>query len=90
MKKNPFPTSDQDRHAIWVMLVDRDIKAFIGQDWSMVANDFVEENFMGVDACRLENPDGWRMGFPNLEDYKTEWLRQAKSFSETEWTEDPT
>ena len=90
MKKNPFPTSDKDRYAIWEMLVDRDIKAFIGQDWSMVANDFVEENFMGIDAGRLGNPDGWRLSYPDLADYKAEWLRQAKLFSETEWAEGPT
>ena len=37
--KNPFPAGDADRHALWEMLVRRDIDAFIGQDWSMVEDD---------------------------------------------------
>ena len=41
--KNPFPASDAARHAIWEMLVPRDIDAFLAADWSMVAGDFVED-----------------------------------------------
>lgn len=87
MKINPFP-NDGDRHAIWDMLVARDIKAFIAADWSMVADDFIEENFIGLDGGKQGNPDGWTMGFPNLESYKNEWLRQAKEFSSVEWGEE--
>ena len=71
------------------MLVDRDIKAFVAADWDMVAGDFIEENFMGINAGRLSSPDAWTIGFPDLETYKTEWLRQAKEFSVTKWAEDP-
>ena len=66
MKRNPFP-ENTDRWAIWDMLVHRDIKAFITADWEMVANDFVEENFMGINGGKQGNPDAWTMGFPDLE-----------------------
>ena len=85
---NPFP-NDPDRHAIWEMLVKRDIIAFVAADWSQVANDFVEEHFMGIDGRRLSNPDGWRISFPSLDAYRDEWLRQAKDFQQTEWADDP-
>lgn len=70
------------------MLVDRDIKAFVAADWDMVADDFIEENFMGIDGGRVANPDGWTMGFPDLESYKNEWLRQAKETAAIDWGED--
>ena len=50
-QENPFPVVESDRHAIWEMVVRRDIEAFLAADWAMVANDFMEENFMG-DRCR--------------------------------------
>jgi len=30
--QNPFPPSDRDRHAIWTMLVERDIDAFLAAE----------------------------------------------------------
>ncbi len=87
MKTNPFP-KNTDRWAIWDMLVDRDTKAFIAADWDMVADDFIEENFMGIDAGKHQSPDAWTMGFPDLETYKNQWLHQAREFSSTEWAED--
>jgi enamine deaminase RidA (YjgF/YER057c/UK114 family) len=38
---NPFPPEDADRRAIWEMLVERDIEAFVNRDWGMVAADFI-------------------------------------------------
>lgn len=86
---NPFPKSDADRHELWKMLVERDTKAFCSEDWSMVAGDFVEENFMGIDGRNKHNPDSWSLSFSNLEEYKTEWLAQAKLFADEKWAEDP-
>ena len=85
---NPFP-NDPDRHQLWEMLVERDIIAFLGQDWQMVAEDFIEEGFIGIDAGRKSNPDSWRINFPTLAAYRDEWLRQAKDFAETDWMDDP-
>ena len=87
MQTNPFP-NDSDRREIWEMLVNRDIKAYLAADWSMVADDFIQENFMGIDGGKQANPDGWTMGFPDLESYKNEWVRQAKETAAIEWGED--
>ena len=78
---NPFPVSDDVRHAIWEMLVPRDIDAFLAADWSMVAGDFVEEGFIGIDSRREVSPDKWRLAFPGLAAYRDEWLRQARDFA---------
>ncbi|WP_211218034.1 RidA family protein [Niabella aurantiaca] len=71
------------------MLVARDIEAFVKEDWSMIAEDFIEENFIGIDGQNKSDPDGWVLSFPNLEAYKTEWLKQAKIFNEVKWAGDP-
>lgn len=85
---NPFSSTDAARHAIWEMLVPRDIDAFLAADWSMVAGDFVEEGFIGIDGRRETNPDNWRLTFPSLDAYRDEWLRQAKDFAGLSFAED--
>lgn len=88
---NPFhTTTDPDRHAIWDMLVHRDIHAFVAQDWDMVADDFIADAFFGVHAHNAPNPDNWKISFPTLNDYKTEWLRQASETASTQFAEDLT
>ena len=86
---NPFPESDADRHAIWEMLVDRDITAFLAADWSMVENDFAKDRFMGVHGHGTTNPDHWRLAFPSLDEYRDEWLRQAQDFQKETYKDDP-
>jgi hypothetical protein len=84
---NPFP-GDPDRSAIWTMLVERDIAAFLAADWRMVADDFIDAQFLGIDGKRSGDPDQWRIGFPSLDDYRTEWLRQAEESRKTAYAED--
>lgn len=84
---NPFPT-DPDRRAIWEMLVPRDIDAFIAADWTMVQGDFIAPGFLGIDAGRSGNPDGWRIGFPTLDAYREAWLRQAQAAAAVAYAED--
>jgi hypothetical protein len=86
---NPFPASDADRHAIWTMLVERDIAAFLATDWTMVAGDFIADGFMGIDAGKTDNPDHWRLAFPALDAYRDEWLKQAEDFARQSFAEDP-
>lgn len=88
MNTNPFSEQDSDRRAIWDMLVYRDTQAFLQADWSMVADDFVEDGFIGIDAGRAGNPDAWKLGFPSLKAYQDEWLRQAEAFKTLKWGED--
>ena len=85
--KNPFPAGDPDRHALWEMLVRRDIDAFLSQDWSMVENDFLAEEFFGMHAHFLSDADSWRLQFPRLEIYRDEWLRQASETAATRFAE---
>lgn len=86
--QNPFSASDAARHQIWEMLVTRDIGAFLAADWSLVAADFIEEGFIGIDAKRAASPDDWRLTFPSLAAYRDEWLRQARDFAEQSFAED--
>ena len=85
---NPFP-DDPDRGAIWTMLVERDIAAFIAADWSMVEGDFIAEGFLGIDAGKAGDLDGWTIGFPTLAAYRDEWLRQAQGSAAVDYAEDP-
>ncbi|MCH2058741.1 MAG: RidA family protein [Thalassotalea sp.] len=82
---NPFSPENSDRHAIWEMLVKRDIQAFVQQNWSMVADDFLEQGFMGIGAHKLDNPDSWTLAYPTLAAYRDDWLNQAKVFAQTNW-----
>jgi hypothetical protein len=88
--RNPFPAGDPDRHAIWEMLVARDITAYVAADWNMVAGDFVASEFFGIDGRRSANPDHWVMGFASLDLYRDEWLRQAAESAATHYAEDLT
>lgn len=87
--RNPFPPEDTARHAIWEMLVTRDIDAFLAADWQAVAGDFIAEGFLGIDAGKHTNPDEWRLAFPTLDAYRDEWLRQAEDFRKERFAEDP-
>lgn len=78
--RNPF-TADRDRHAIWEMLVARDIEAFLSCDWSMVEPDFAADRFLGIDGKASGNPDDWRVSFPTLEAYRDSWLAGARAFA---------
>ena len=87
--QNPFPTTDSDRHEIWEMLVARDTRAFVMQDWEQVAGDFIEEGFMGINARLRSNPDSWQLTYPKLSAYRDDWLRQGQEFAKVAWDEDP-
>lgn len=87
--RNPFDGGDAGRRDIWTMLVERDIDAFLAADWSRVADDFVEDGFIGIDAGKETSPDRWRLAFPSLTAYRDEWLRQAQDFAGQSFRDDP-
>ena len=87
LSANPFPR-DADHAAIWTMRVARDIAAYVAADWSLVAEDFVTDGFVGIDAVKSGDPDGWRINFPTLAAYRDEWLRQARAGQQTAYAED--
>ena len=67
---NPFPPDDPDRHAIWEMLVRRDSDFFLGGDWSLVRDDYVENGFLGIDAGKSLDPEHWRPAYPDVASYR--------------------
>ena len=78
---NPFnKTTENDKAQLWETLVERDSLAFVNQDWSLVKDDFVSDNFMGIHANFESNPDLWKISFPDLKSYREEWLKDAKEF----------
>ncbi len=83
--RNPFPPADADRHALWTMLVQRDIHAYIQQDWDQVIDDFIAEEFIGVSGHFASNPDSWTLAFPVLNAYRDVWLEWAKQFADRNW-----
>lgn len=85
---NPFPPSDPDRHAIWEMLVRRDIEGFLACDWSIFADCFRAEGFLGIDANGSLDPQDWRPAFPTPESYRDAWLQNARRADATAYGED--
>jgi hypothetical protein len=71
---NPFPPSDVDRHAIWDMLVQRDIRAFVAGDWDAHFADFAPDHFFGIDGRFSDDPDSWRATYANIARYREAWL----------------
>lgn len=67
---NPFPADDPDRHAIWEMLVRRDSDFFLSGDWSLVADDYVEDGFLGIGAAKSLDPADWRPTYPTVASYR--------------------
>lgn len=80
--RNPFAGADPDRAAIWDMLVYRDIDAYLAVDWEAVADDFLSDEFFGIDAGKSRNADRWRPAFSSLDAYRDVWLEQARETRE--------
>jgi len=75
---NPFPPADEARHAIWDMLVRRDIEAFVAGDWEAHYRDFAPDMFFGIDARFSDNPDSWRVTYADIARYREAWLSGSK------------
>ncbi|TBY68759.1 hypothetical protein E0H51_31900 [Rhizobium leguminosarum bv. viciae] len=48
---NPFPVAS-NRHAIWEMLVRKDVGGVVAQDWKIFAPSFKFEGLCGTASCR--------------------------------------
>lgn len=81
-ERNPFAGADPDRAAIWDMLVYRDIGAYLAVDWEAVADDFLSDEFFGIDAGKSRNADRWKPLFSSLDAYRDVWLAQARETRE--------
>lgn len=84
---NPFPVAS-DRHAIWEMLVRKDVDGFVAQDWTIFAPSFKFEGFCGLDATGSLDPADWQVRFPTVEAYRDAWLRDAQRSASTRYGED--
>ena len=71
---NPFAPVDADRRAIWDMLVQRDIRAFVAGDWDAHIADFAPDGFFGIDGRFSDDPDSWRATFADIARYREAWL----------------
>jgi hypothetical protein len=67
---NPHAADDADRFAIWEMLVRRDSDFFLSSDWSLVAADYVETGFLGIDAALSLDPADWRPAYSTVAAYR--------------------
>lgn len=76
---NPFPPADEARHAIWDMLVCRDIDAYVACNWDSHYRDFAPEMFFGIDAGFSDNPDSWRVTYADIARYREAWLEGARA-----------
>lgn len=79
---NPFSKGEPDRHAIWDMLVARDIAAFAAADWALVAADFDADAFVGTDAAQCWQPDAWRIKYPSVNSYRAAWEAEARALGQ--------
>ena len=70
---NPFAPDDADRRAIWDMLVQRDIRAFVAGDWDAHFADFAPDGFFGIDGRFSDDPDSWRATFADIARYRVAW-----------------
>ncbi|AHF87978.1 hypothetical protein RLEG3_02550 (plasmid) [Rhizobium leguminosarum bv. trifolii WSM1689] len=84
---NPFD-ADADRHAIWEMLVRKDVDGFVAQDWTVFAPSFKFDGFCGLDARGSLDPAGWEVRFPTVEAYRDTWLADAQRSASTRYAED--
>lgn len=80
IETNPFPAADEARHAIWDMLVRRDIDAFVAEDWDTHFRDFAADIFFGIDGRFSDNPDSWRVTYADIDRYRRAWLDGSKEF----------
>ncbi|CZF82028.1 hypothetical protein [Grimontia marina] len=87
IKANPFLGNDEDRTEIWDMLVAKDIRAYTQADWSMVENDFLEDEFFAVNAGFDNDPGKWNLAFSRFENYRDSWLEAARASLNTEYAE---
>jgi len=84
---NPFSPIEADKHAIWDMLVRKDIDGFVAGDWSIFADCFVGRGFIGLDAQGSLDPARWALAFPTVESYRDRWLADARRSAATAYAE---
>jgi hypothetical protein len=77
---NPFEI-ETDEYCIWEILIRNDFEAFCSNNWDIVANDFIEDGFFGVDGKKSKSKSDWSLTYSSLEAYRNDWLNQSRDFN---------
>jgi len=85
---NPYPNGT-DEYLIWEVLVRNDFEGFLQGQWQMVADDYLADGFFGVDFGKSAEPTNWKLGFPSLESYRDQWLKDSHEFRQMNFAVDP-
>lgn len=85
---NPF-NINSDEYEIWEILIRNDFEAFCSSDWNMIANDFIEVGFYGIDGKKSSNKSDWSLTYYSLETYKIDWIKQSKEFNQLNFNCNP-
>ena len=82
-------TYSDDEKMIWKVLIYNDFVAFCTKNWQLIADDFVEEGFFGIDGKRSPNKKDWSLTYPSLDAYKQDWIKQSEEFNKKTFLKDP-
>ena len=74
---------------LWQVLIFNDFVAFCSKDWDLIADDFIEAGFFGIDGKRSTNKMEWSLTYDSLSAYKKDWIAQSKDFNKKTFLEDP-
>jgi hypothetical protein len=78
---NPFDSrTHADQHALWQILIARDVKAFVAANWSICENDFAHDRFEGIHAHASLDPTSWTLQYPTVDAYRNDWLEMAHTY----------
>lgn len=73
----PFPPGTEEAK-LWQMLVFDDINAFVDGAWDRHEADFLQSEFLGLNANKSPRPQDWAPDFPTLDIYRDRWLAASR------------
>ena len=85
---NPYPINSEE-FLIWEVLIKNDFEGFLNCSWEMVADDYIEDGFFGIDFGKSELPSQWKLEFPSLDMYTKKWLADSNDFQNNNFSADP-
>ena len=78
-----------DEKLIWQVLIYNDFVAFCSENWKLIADDFIEDGFFGIDGKKSTNKMEWCLTYDSLSAYKKDWIAQSKDFNKKTFLENP-
>lgn len=86
--QNPY-REGSDEAMLWEVLIKNDFEAFVSGKWELISEDFIEEEFYGIDGNLSHRKVDWNLKYYHLELYKSDWLQQSKDFNAKNFVSDP-